>query len=216
MSNELKKYVQECLLHPASSFNVDEDVGEENGQVVEELINEERASSNLETKSRLRAQNASLLSVLDPRYKGKKISRSNLKKDVEVDSELLSLVDFDDKILFEDDESDSVSTETRKKPSRSLLRIDDDDLQDEGIDQENDSEEENDANDLMESDGLRDSGDEEGFRLGTDTDFSSFAYDFDEEEEEEESSKDSEEGEAEEEEQNEKDVKSVAKKKPKD
>ncbi|XP_047502828.1 protein AATF-like [Penaeus chinensis] len=85
MANALQSYVEKYLLNPAASFNVDdEDQVITKAQVVDSVAKEESADQIGQSRSKLRAQSAALLSESDPRYKGKKVSRKDLKKDNEV------------------------------------------------------------------------------------------------------------------------------------
>nr|XP_045601206.1 protein AATF-like [Procambarus clarkii] len=84
MAGALKSYVEKFLLNPAASFNVDEDGHQETkAQVVDTIEGDERADSNQQSVSKLRARSAALQADKDPRYKGKKVLRKDLKKDRE-------------------------------------------------------------------------------------------------------------------------------------
>ncbi|XP_042863413.1 protein AATF-like [Penaeus japonicus] len=85
MANSLQSYVEKYLLNPAASFNVDEeDQVITKPQVVDSVAKEESAGQIGQSISKLRARSAALLSESDPRYKGKKVSRKDLKKDNDV------------------------------------------------------------------------------------------------------------------------------------
>lgn len=85
MSSALKSYVEKFLLNPGASFNVDDEGNQETkAQVVDSLLDEERADTRQQPLSKLRARRAALEAEKDPRYKGKKVLRKDLKKADEV------------------------------------------------------------------------------------------------------------------------------------
>nr|XP_027222909.1 LOW QUALITY PROTEIN: protein AATF-like [Penaeus vannamei] len=111
MANSLQSYVEKFLLNPAASFNVDdEDQVITKAQVVDSVAKEESANQIGQSISKLRAQSAALLSESDPRYKGKKVSRKDLKKDNEVTFDP-SLSKF---FVIEDDEDEEGNDENEE------------------------------------------------------------------------------------------------------
>lgn len=79
-------------------------------QVVDSVAKEESANQIGQSISKLRAQSAALLSESDPRYKGKKVSRKDLKKDNEVTFDP-SLSKF---FVIEDDEDEEGNDENEE------------------------------------------------------------------------------------------------------
>lgn len=169
MAGALKSYVEKYLLNPAASFNVDdEDNHETKAQVVDVIADSERADPNQQTLSKLRARSAASQLDKDPRYKGKKVLRENLKKDKEddYDPELAKY------FLIDDMDDDGTEEDT----------ADDE----EGVVDENSTEGEESSDDSEKEDEMKKQihkqlqNEPEGVTFIDDGDFSKFADDFDE------------------------------------
>ncbi|XP_050732418.1 protein AATF-like [Eriocheir sinensis] len=109
MSSALKTYVEKYLLNPGASFNVDDEGNQETkAQIVDSLLDEEKADSQKQSLSKLRARRAALETEKDPRYSGKKVLRKDLKKDreVEYDPELSKFCVLEGSEEEEEDDAD--------------------------------------------------------------------------------------------------------------
>ena len=130
------------------------------------LLDEERADAKQQSISKLRARRAALEAQKDPRYKGKKVLRKDLKKDNDdkYDEELANLCIVEDSEKEDEDEegeeedeeeeeeeyeeSDEDDQSNDKRISRKLKKVvpgdeDDDDDDDEDDDEDDGSSEEN-------------------------------------------------------------------------
>lgn len=218
MSSALKSYVEKYLLNPGASFNVDDEGNQETkAQVVDSLLDEERVDVSQQPLSKLRARRAALEADRDPRYKGKKVLRKDLKKDNEVDfdPELAKFCivegseddeDGDEEEEEEDEEEEEEEEsdgESNDKLSRKMKNLgtsefdeeDDDEDEDEDEDDEGSSEENEEMKKLYQNLQRK----QEGVTFIDDGDFSKFADDIDEEEDDDEDDEDGEEEEEEEE-----------------
>lgn len=124
---------------------------ETKAQVVDSLLDEEKASTQQQPINKLRARRAALEVEKDPRYSGKKVLRKDLKKDndVEYDPELAKfcIVEGSDEDEEEDEdvdaeESEDADTEEEDEDADIEEEEDEDaDMEEEGADGEEEEEE---------------------------------------------------------------------------
>lgn len=100
---------------------------ETKAQVVDKLAEDEHTDASQFSVSKLRARSAALQAETDPRYKGKKILRKDLKKsdDVEYDPELAKY------FAIESDEEDKEESEDEEDSEDEEESEDDEDTEDE-------------------------------------------------------------------------------------
>lgn len=199
MSSALKSYVEKYLLNPGASFNVDDEGNEETkAQVVDSLLDEERVDVRQQPLSKLRARRAALEAEKDPRYKGKKVLRKDLKKDNEVDFDpelakfcIVEGSEDDDEEGEEEEDGDEEEEEEEEeqndnenndKLSRKMKKLGTSEFEEEEDGEDEDDEgssEENEEVKKLYQDLQRK---QEGVTFIDDGDFSKFADDVDEEE----------------------------------
>ncbi|XP_063844431.1 protein AATF-like [Scylla paramamosain] len=211
MSSALKSYVEKYLLNPGASFNVDDDGNEETkAQVVDSLLDEERVDVRQQPLSKLRARRAALEAEKDPRYKGKKVLRKDLKKDNEVDfdPELAKFCIMEgsedddeegeeeedgDEEEEEEEEEEQSDDENNDKLSRKMKKLGTNEFEEEEDGEDEDDEgssEENEEVKKLYQDLQRK---QEGVTFIDDGDFSKFADDVDEEEDDDDEEEEEEE-----------------------
>lgn len=188
MADALKSYVEKYLLNPAASFNVDEDGNQETKAQVVDIAEDERIDASQLSVSKLRARNAALQAETDPRYKGKKIFRGDLKKndEIEYDPNLAKYFSIED----DDDDEENIDGEEEKEEN-DMESEEESSMESDNVDED---ERESLPNQNMDDDNNYDTGDErtikkiqrmqnepDGFTFVDDGNFSKFADDFEDE-----------------------------------
>ncbi|XP_068239490.1 protein AATF-like [Palaemon carinicauda] len=120
MASELKSYVEKFLLNPAASFNVDEEGNEETSAQIIESVAADECAEHQQSRSKLRARNEALLLGADSRYRGKNVTRKDLKENITFDPSLTKYFAAG----TDEEDSDSEDEETYHKENSRLSNLD--------------------------------------------------------------------------------------------